>query len=56
MENKNDILLGTKITSEDEIERLQNRINELERHSSQLRVINKSLYNYSVSNFLNSHS
>jgi len=55
MDNKNDKLLGTKKASEDEIERLQNRINELERHSSQLRVINESLYNYSVSNFLNSH-
>jgi len=56
MSNQNDKLLGTKKASENEIERLQGRIAELERHSSQLRVINESLYNYSVNNFLNSNN
>jgi len=56
MANRNDKMLGAKKASENEIERLQNRITELERHSSQLRIINESLYNYSVNNFLNSQS
>jgi len=56
MANQNDKLFGSKKGNENEIERLQNRIAELEKHSSQLRVINESLYNYSVNNFLNSNN
>jgi len=54
MTNQTDKTLGVKKASENEIERLQNRITELERYSNQMRVINDSLYNYSINNFLNS--